>query len=184
MVWFIWLVRCVNWAILGMENARAETERLKAIVEQKKATASELRTKLDAIDAEVETITVRLAKYAAFRNKLEKRDAKMSSLKGQLELAATRVEERANTTNYKKSSNDSAVGALRSEIASAKGRIAELEKSLESDRKKLQDSARLVAELAAAAVQASFADDAVKRDLLAEIDAYVTQGPAREHART
>lgn len=131
-----------------MENARAETDRLKTIVEQKEATVSELRTKLDFIDAEVEAITSRVAKYAVFRNKLEKRHARMMSLKGQLELAAARVEEKANTTNYKKSSNDLALDALQSEITSAKVRIAELEKSLESDRKKLQDAARRVAELA------------------------------------
>jgi chromosome segregation protein len=131
-----------------MENARAEADRLKAATEQKKAVVSELRAKLDAIDAEVETITARVAKYAAFRNKLEKRHARILSLKGQLELAAARVEEKIKTSNYKKTSNDSALGALQSEVWSAKGRIAELERSLESDRKKLQDAARLVAELA------------------------------------
>lgn len=133
-----------------MENARAETDRLRATVEQKKTEVAELRARLDAIDSEVEAITARVAKYAAFRNKLEKRHAKMSSLKGQLELAAAKVEEKVKTSNYKKSSNDAALGALQSEISSAKGRIAELERSLESDRKKLQDAVRLVAELAGA----------------------------------
>lgn len=131
-----------------MDGARAEADRLRATTEQKKAAGAELRAKLDAIDAEVEQISARLAKYAAFRNRLEKRHARMSSLKGQLELAAARVEEKAKTTNYKKSSNDSALAALQAEVASAKGRIGELENSLESDRKKLQDAARLVVELA------------------------------------
>jgi chromosome segregation protein len=131
-----------------MENARAEAGRLGATAEQKKAAVTELRARLDAIDAAVEAITARVAQYAAFRNKLEKRHARMSSLKGQLELAAARVEEKVKTSNYKKSSNDSALAALQSEISSAKGRIAELEMSLESDRKKLQDAGRLVAELA------------------------------------
>jgi chromosome segregation protein len=131
-----------------MENARAETDRLGATVDQKKAAGAAFRIKLDAIDDEVEKITARLAKYAAFRNRLEKRHARMASLKGQLELAAARIEEKVKTTNYKKSSNDSALAALESEISSAKGRIAELERSLESDRKKMQDAARLVAELA------------------------------------
>jgi chromosome segregation protein len=131
-----------------MENARAEAVRLKETAEQKKAEVAELRAKLDAIDAEVEAITARVAKYAAFRNKHEKRHARMSSLKGQLELAAARVGEKVKTSNYKKSSNDSALAALQSEVSTAKSRIAELEKSLESDRKKLDDTNRLVAEFA------------------------------------
>jgi chromosome segregation protein len=135
-----------------IENARAETDRLKATTEQKRVAVAELKVKLDAIDAEVETITARVAKYALFRNKLEKRHARMLSLKGQLELAAARVEEKIKTNNYKKSSNDSALDSLQSEISSAKGRIAELESSLEADRKKLQDTTKLVAELADAKV--------------------------------
>ena len=130
-----------------MDNARVEADRLRATMEQKKVAGAELRVKLEAIDAEVEHITARLAKYAAFRNSLEKRHARMSSLKGQLELAAARVEEKANTTNYKKNSNDSALALLQSEVTSAKSRIAELENSLESDRKKLQEATGLVAEL-------------------------------------
>jgi chromosome segregation protein len=133
-----------------IENARAETDRLKATIEQKKSSSSELRAKLDVIDAEVEAINSRLAKYAAFRNKLEKRHARMSTLKGQLELAAARVQEKANTTTYKKSSNESALGGLQSELESAKTRMAELELSLVSDRKKLEDTSKLVAELAEA----------------------------------
>jgi len=131
-----------------MENARAESDRLKATTEQKKAIVQELRTKLDAIDAEVEAIAAKVAKYAAFSNKLEKRHARMLSLKGQLELAAARVEEKIKTSNYKKSSNDSTLNALQSEISAAKNRIADLENSLESGRKKLQDAAKTVAELA------------------------------------
>lgn len=131
-----------------MDGARAEVDRLRATVEQKKAAGAELRAKMDVIDAEVETITARVAKYAAFRNRLEKRHARMSSLKGQLELSAARIEEKAKTTSYKKSSNDSALAALQAEVVFARDRIAELENSLESDRKKLQDAARLAAELA------------------------------------
>ncbi|AFU58839.1 chromosome segregation protein SMC [Candidatus Nitrososphaera gargensis Ga9.2] len=133
-----------------MESARAEAEKLKVAVEQKKATMAELRTKLDALDAEIEKITAKVAKYAAFRNKLGKRHARMSALKGQIELAATRVEEKIKTINYKKSSNDAALGALQSEILAAKHRIAEMEKSLENDKKKLQETSGLVAELAEA----------------------------------
>ena len=131
-----------------MENARAENDRLKAGADQKKTAMAELRTKLDAIDVEVEEITAKVAKYGAFRNRLEKRLARMSALKGQIELAAAMVEEKIKTSNYKKSSNDSALSALQSEISAAKGKVAELEKSLEADRKKLQDASRVVTELA------------------------------------
>ncbi|HXV47139.1 MAG TPA: chromosome segregation SMC family protein [Nitrososphaera sp.] len=131
-----------------MENARTEAYRIKAETELKKAKVAELRAKLDSIDTEVEAITARVAKYAAFRNKLEKRHARMLSLKGQLELASARIEEKAKTSNYKKSSNDSTLDALQSEISAAKRRIAELENSLESARKKLHDATKLVAELA------------------------------------
>jgi len=130
-----------------VENTRIESDKLKAVADQKKTVVNELRTKLDALDTEVEKITAKIAKYAASRNKLEKRHTKMSVLKGQIELAATIVEEKTKTSNYKKSSNDSALDAVQSEIVSAKGRMEKLEKSLEVDRKKLQDAARLVAEL-------------------------------------
>jgi chromosome segregation protein len=133
-----------------MENARVEAEKIKVTTEQKKAAVAELRVKLDSIDAEVEAITARVAKYVAFRNKLEKRHARMLSLKGQLDLATVRVEEKIKTSKYKMSSNDFALDALRSEISAAKGRISELERSLESDRKKLQDATKLAAELAEA----------------------------------
>jgi chromosome segregation protein len=133
-----------------IEGARTEAERLKATVEQKKAAIAELRTKLDAIDEQIQTISARVAKYAAFRNKLEKRHAKMSSLKGQIELAAARIQEKANTIAYKKSSNDMAIDALKSEIESSKTRIAELESSLDSHQKELQNKTRLLADLAEA----------------------------------
>ena len=129
-----------------VEDARVETDRLKAVADQKKADMTEFRTKLDALDADVEKVTAEIAKYAASRNKLEKRHTKMSALKGQIELAAAMVEEKIKTNNYKKSSNELALGALQSEIFAAKGRVDELEKSLEADRKKLQDAVKLVEE--------------------------------------
>ncbi len=131
-----------------IENMRADADRLRAAAEQKKATVAELRSKLDIIDAEVERITAKVAKYAAFRQKLEKRLSKMSSLKGQIELAAARLEEKVKTSNYKKSSNNNAVSSLQSEIEAAKSWISQLEKSLRSDRDKLQDAVRQVTELA------------------------------------
>src|SRR3989475_479865 len=129
-----------------VEDARIETDRLKAAADQKKADMTQLKTKMDALDADVEKITAEIAKYAASRNKLEKRDTKMSALKGQIELAAAMVEEKIKTNNYKKSSNELALGALQSEMFAAKGRVEELEKSLEADRKKLQDTVKLVEE--------------------------------------
>ena len=131
-----------------IEDMRSEVERLKAAMERKKAVVAELKIKLDTIDTEIEKITAKVAKYADFRNTMEKRLAKMVSLKGEIELAAARVEEKIKTINYKKNSNDSAINLLQSEISATMSRIAQLEKSLESEGAKLHDAIRLAAELA------------------------------------
>ncbi len=44
----------------------------------------------------------------------------MASLKGRIELAGARIEEKIKTINYKKNSNDSAVNLLQSEILATK----------------------------------------------------------------
>jgi chromosome segregation protein len=130
------------------ESMRADVNKFKSAAEQKKAIAIELRSKLDAIDAEIEKITAKVAKYAAVRQKLEKRLSRISSLKGQVELAAARLEEKIKTCNYKKGSNDNSVSSIQSEIESAKNRISELENSLRLDKSKLQDAISLVTGLA------------------------------------
>ena len=131
-----------------IEGMRSEVESLKAAMEQKKAVVADLKIKLDTIDTEIEKITAKVAKYADFRNTMEKRLARMASLKGEIELAAARVEEKIKTINYKKNSNDSAINLLQSEISATMSRIAQLEKSLESEGAKLHDAIRLAAELA------------------------------------
>jgi chromosome segregation protein len=139
-------------AIQRIESAHSEVDRLKKEMEQKKRAVQDLRVKLAAIDSEVEKITANVAKYAAFRETMERRLARMASLKAQIELAGARVEEKIKTINYKKDSNNSAVTLLQSDILGTKNRIAELERSLESYGVKLHDAARLSSELANARV--------------------------------
>ncbi|HEX2471167.1 MAG TPA: chromosome segregation SMC family protein, partial [Nitrososphaera sp.] len=135
-------------AVQRIESARSEVDRLKKEMEQKKTAVQDLKIKFAAIDSEIEKITANVAKYAALRDTKETRLALMVSLKGQIELAGARVEEKIKTINYKKNSNDSAINLLQSEILATKSRIAQLERSLESDGVKLHDAARLAFELA------------------------------------
>ena len=135
-------------AVQRIEYLRSEVDRLRTEMQQKKAFISDLKNKLDMVDAEIEKITTKVANYAALRNATEKRLVRMVSLKGQIELATARVEEKFKTINYKKDSNDSAINLLQSEISAATSYIAQLEKSLESESAKLHNAVRLSAELA------------------------------------
>ena len=135
-------------AVQRIESTHYEVDRLKKEVEQKKTAVQDLKIKLAAIDSEIENITAKVAKYAAFRDTKENRLARMVSLKGRIELAGARVEEKIKTNNYKKKSNDSTINLLQSEILATKSRIAQFERSLESDGVKLHDAARLAFELA------------------------------------
>src|SRR5215216_191876 len=135
-------------AVQRIDSSRSEIDRLKKEIEQKKAVVPNLKIELDAINNEIEMITGKVARYAAFRDTMERRLARMASLKDRIELAGARVEEKIKTINYKKNSNDSAINLLQSEILATKSRIAQLERSLESDGVKLHDVVRLASELA------------------------------------
>ena len=157
-----------------IENMRAEAEELRSNVDQKKAAVADLRVKLDSINAEVEKITGRIAKYASFRHKLGKKMSRMLSLKSQIELAAARLEEKVKTNSYKAANIDSSISGLQSEIGSAKSHLTELKKSLESDRTRLQKTTALVAELASAkaSLEKELADSA---SLLARSESLATK---------
>jgi chromosome segregation protein len=135
-------------AVESIESTRAEVDRLKKEMEQKRAAIQDLRIKLAATNSEVEKITANIAKYAAFRDATEKRLARMASLKSQIELAGVRVEEKIKTINYKKDHNYSASALLQSEILTSKNHIVQLERALASYGVKLHDAARLSSELA------------------------------------
>ncbi|MFL6502807.1 MAG: AAA family ATPase, partial [Nitrososphaera sp.] len=130
-----------------IEKAHSDVDMLKKEIEQKEATMKDLRFKLAVIDNEIEQITANVAKYSAFKERTEKRLAQMTLLKGQIEVATARVDEKIKTVNYKKDSNDSTINILKSEILNAKSRIEQLERSLESDTTRLQDTSKRAAEL-------------------------------------
>jgi chromosome segregation protein len=137
-------------AVQRIDSARSDADGLKKETEQKEAALQDLKIKLAAINSEIEKITANVAKYTAFQDITEKRLAQMASLKDRIELAEARVEEKIKTINYKKDSNDSAINLLQSEILTTKSRIAQLERSLESEGVKLHDAARVTSELAEA----------------------------------
>ena len=140
--------RSKDATVQRIESTRSEVDRLKKEVEQKKGVIHDLRIKLAAVNSEIEKITANIAKYAAFRDKIEKRLVRMTSLKGEIRLAGAKVEEKIKTVNYKKDYNSSTITLLQSEILTAKNRIAQLEKSLTSYRIKLDDIVRVSFELA------------------------------------
>jgi chromosome segregation protein len=134
--------------IQKIENTRSEIDGLKREMDQKEAAVKDLKAKLATIDDEIEIITANVAKYSAFRAILEKRLARMISLKAQIELASAKIGEKIKTVNYKKESNDSTIRVLQAEILTTKSQIAQLERSFEFDGAKLYDAVRLASELA------------------------------------
>jgi chromosome segregation protein len=128
------------------ENMRTEVDKFRSVMDQKKATIAEFRSKLNVIDGQIEEITAKLAKHAAFRQKLEKRLSIFSPLKTRIELTAARLEEKIKTNNYKKDANNSAISILKIEIEAGKKRISEIRQSLEQDTEKMESLAKIIAE--------------------------------------
>lgn len=126
---------------------RAEAERLRTTTASRKAELDALRTRLDAADAEIERIGAAIAKYAASRQRLQKRLAKMSTLKTRIELAAATAEEKIKTTAYKKNHNDESLAASRSELAAVQNTISGIKRSIALDRQDMQGAKALVTEL-------------------------------------
>ncbi len=135
-------------AVQSIASTRAELDRLKIEMEQKRTAIQDLRTKLAATNSEIENISANIDKYAAFWDTTEKRLARMTSLKSRIELAATRVEEKIKTINYKKDHNYSAIALLQSETLTSKNHITQLERALVSYSVKLRDAVRHSSELA------------------------------------
>jgi chromosome segregation protein len=130
------------------EGMKAETERLQAAVAQKNEALVALRARLDQINAEVEKVSAVISRYTGLRQKLEGRIRRISGLRGSIEVSASRTEERIKTNAYKRQSGDAALQTLESEAAKARERIAELHKSLESDRAHLAEATRTLETLA------------------------------------
>lgn len=129
------------------EDIKAEATGVQAAVEQKKELLAKLRARLDAIDAEVERIGNAISRHGGFRDRVEGRLRRLLALKGSIELAAAKAEEKIKAGDYKKSATEAAIAALQSEADAARDRTMELERSLESDRAQLQDAARLLESL-------------------------------------
>ena len=130
----------------------SEVDRLRTTIEQKKALSKDFKMKLESVDIEIEKVTVQVVKISRMMETTEKRLARMASLKGQIELAEARVEERIKTINYKMRANSSTLNSLESEISDMTIHIEQFEKSLESEREKLHDAIRRAAGLADAKV--------------------------------
>ncbi|WP_415283331.1 AAA family ATPase [Candidatus Nitrososphaera sp. FF02] len=130
------------------EGMKAETERLQVAVAQKNETLAALRARLDQINTEVEKVSAVISRYTGLRQKLEGRIRRISGLRGSIEVSASRTEERIKTNAYKRQSGDAALQTLESEAAKAIERIAELHKSLESDRAYLAEAAKTLEMLA------------------------------------
>jgi chromosome segregation protein len=130
------------------ENMKADAERMQASAAQKKEALATLHARLDQINARVDEVSAVISRYTGLRQKLEGRMKKVLALRNSIEVSATRVEEKIKTNAYKKNAGDSAVASLASEVDSAKTRIEELQKSLESDRSRLQETASALDALA------------------------------------
>ncbi len=132
------------------ESMKAETEKLKAAVAQKSEALAALRARLDQINAEVEKVSAVISRYTGLRQRLEGRARRISSLKGAIEVSASKTEEKIKTNAYKRQTGSAAFASLESEISTAKTRIAELQKSLEADRARLAETVRTLETLSEA----------------------------------
>lgn len=121
------------------DGMRVDAERLRADKEQKHATLESQKRKLEGLNIDVERITGTIARYTGARQKLEGRLKRLSSLKGSIELAAARTEEKINTIVYKTSSGDAVMDSLRAEIDAASVHISEIEKVLERHNLRLAE---------------------------------------------
>jgi chromosome segregation protein len=130
------------------QSMRSEAELLKTAADNKKRDIAGLRTKLDAVDADVDRIGAALAKYASIRQGLEKRLAKMSSLKGRIELEAATLEEKLKTLEYKKNANEQSLAELKREIEASAKIISDNSISIDADAASLRDTTRLLEQLA------------------------------------
>ena len=129
------------------EGMKAEAERLQALVGQRRNELAALRSKLDGINSEIEKMTAVITRYTSARQKLESRVRRLTSLRGSIELAAARTEEKVKTNSYKKGAGESAAAVLQAEADAARNKASQLEQSLEADRARLQEATSLIGEL-------------------------------------
>jgi len=129
------------------KSIAAEAESLRLTVSQKKIEVSDLKAKLDLLDGEVERIGAEISRYANFRQKLETRHARMTSLRGRLEILAATLEEKINTNRFKARSNDDSLAAVQAEIGRTRQSIIDFSAALQSDREKLKDITSIIARL-------------------------------------
>ncbi len=127
---------------------KADAEKLQSSLAQKKEALASLRERLDHVNARAEEVSAVISRHTGLRQKLEVRLKRISSLKNSIEVAATRVEEMIKTNAYKKDAGAAALASLASQIDSAKTRITELQKSLESDRARLYETTNALGTLA------------------------------------
>jgi chromosome segregation protein len=123
----------------------AEVQRLAAA--QRKIEVEELKSKLDVVNSDLEAINGRIAKYMTFSQRLETRLAKMSSLRGKIELASVSLEEKIKNNRFRLSVNAQSAQSAQKELESAKDVLENNEKELESSREQLQNLAALLTEL-------------------------------------
>ncbi|HZT34545.1 MAG TPA: chromosome segregation SMC family protein, partial [Nitrososphaera sp.] len=156
------------------EGMKADAEKIQTSMAQKKEALATLRTRLDQINVQVEEVSAVISRYTGRRQKLEGRLKRVSSLGNSVEMSATRVEEKIKTNAYKKDAGDSALASLASEVDSAKTRISELQKSLESDRLHLQETTSTLDALTEtkAALERELADSAA---ILSKADTMATK---------
>jgi len=156
------------------EGMKADAEKIQTSMAQKKEALATLRTRLDQINVQVEEVSAVISRYTGLRQKLEGRLKRVSSLGNSVEMSAARVEEKIKTNAYKKDAGDSALASLASEVDSAKTRISELQKSLESDRLHLQETTSTLDALTEtkAALERELADSAA---ILSKADTMATK---------
>jgi chromosome segregation protein len=120
------------------QGMKAEEERLKLTADQKKAEIAELKSSLDVINTELEKIGKESAKYASYRHKLEQRLARMTSLKGKIEMAAMTQQERIKNNRYRWAANDQSLTSVQNEIGATKKSGEEFSKAIERNHEELE----------------------------------------------
>ena len=103
-----------------------------------------LKSELDKINSQLDIVASKNAKYAHFKKELERRYKRLSSVKNDIAISVTRLEEKIKINNDKTLLNESHAFTQRAEMDKLRAALRELGKSLKLERTGLESKTSLI----------------------------------------
>ena len=103
-----------------------------------------LKSELDKINSQLDIVASKNAKYAHFKKELERRYKRLSSVKNDIAISVTRLEEIIKINNDKTLLNESRAFTQRAEMDKLRATLRELGKSLKLERTGLESKTSLI----------------------------------------